>query len=68
MVYYGADDAQLRDAVDRFRASIDPGERARLFVRFDPGERASERIARLLDQFTARFGAPPSRNRATGSG
>lgn len=62
MVYYGADDARLAVALDRFRAALAPADRARLFVRFDPRPDGTARLGKLLDEFRGRFGAPPLRN------
>lgn len=66
MVYYGADDAELAPAVARLRAALSNGERAGLSIRFAPPETSrapSETLARLLDRFRDRFGAPPCFNR-----
>jgi hypothetical protein len=70
MVYYGASDERVADALARFREQLPPGERASLYVRFEGGAAARARCARLLDQFVARFGAAPRLNQppATGSG
>jgi hypothetical protein len=61
MVYYDADDATLVSALDRARlvgAAI--GEP--LYVRFAPSARPLDELARLLDTFVERFGAPPELN------
>ncbi|MSP63737.1 MAG: hypothetical protein EXR72_26005 [Myxococcales bacterium] len=66
MACYGADDEQLANAVAALREGLDPGDLARLFVRFaapDPGRRPSETIAAALAAFSERFGAPPVLNR-----
>jgi hypothetical protein len=61
MVRYDADDAALAEALRRTRAAL-AGAEGPLFVRFAAPERGvapSESLRRLVDDFTARFGAPP---------
>jgi hypothetical protein len=66
MVFYGADDHALGAALGRFRDGADPAQRHRLHVRFaapDPGRPPSSSLARSLERFAERFGAPPLWNR-----
>jgi hypothetical protein len=59
MVYYDADD-DLSLALARLGAAIPPG--ADVLVRFAECAAPQEELARKLDEFTRRFGAPPSWN------
>jgi hypothetical protein len=65
MVYYGADDTRLAEALDAFRRRIPAALGEPLWVRFAPastGRAPSESLAEALRQFAARFGAPPRLN------
>jgi len=62
MVLYEADDVAVGAALDRARAALVAAE-GPLFVRFAAPERGvapSESLRRLVDDFSARFGAAPS--------
>ncbi len=58
MVYYDAADA-LADALARLRARAPAADRARVRVRFAEERDPAAALARLRDDFAARFGAPP---------
>ena len=57
MVYYDAD-TDLSSALDRLGAAVPPG--ADVLVRFAECDNPAVELARTIDDFTRRFGAPPS--------
>ena len=59
MVYYDADD-DLSQALARLGAAVPPG--ADVLVRFGECADPAVELARKLDEFTRRFGAPPAWN------
>jgi hypothetical protein len=62
MVYYDGD-ADLSQAFARLGAVVPPG--ADVLVRFGECKDPAAELARKLDEFTRRFGAPPAWNAAT---
>jgi hypothetical protein len=59
MVYYDADE-DLSAALARLGAIIPPG--ADVLIRFAECDNPAHELARKLDEFTRRFGAPPAWN------
>ena len=64
MVYYDGDD-DLSHAFARLCAVVPPGADVR--VRFAACAAPAVELARKLDEFTRRFGAPPAWNAPTGT-
>jgi hypothetical protein len=62
MVYYDGDD-DLSRALERLGAAVPPG--ADVLVRFGECDDPAGELARKLDEFTRRFGAPPAWNTMT---